>query len=142
MKKIISSLILIIAISVSGCQKEQESAHAKMNRILKIGKENGIETELYENGQKLREINYKNWLRNGLMIEWDKSGQKIKEVNFKNGKRDGLMIEWYKSGLKKMETNFKDDKCIDDSSYCSNLAIEEEFQKRKIVEAIVNEQKE
>jgi antitoxin component YwqK of YwqJK toxin-antitoxin module len=52
----------------------------------KDGKEYGLFTTWYENGQKEIESNYKDGKRDGLFTTWYENGQKLTEGNYKNGK--------------------------------------------------------
>jgi len=69
------------------------------------GKEHGLVTIWYENGQK----KYEETL-DGLFTKWYENGNKTYEMNWKDGKKDGLYTDWYKNGQKKEEGTFKDGK--------------------------------
>ena len=71
--------------------------------------------ELYGNGKKAGEANWKDGKRNGLTLEWYDNGQKLKEINFKDGKVDGLEVWWHKNGQKQIERHFKDDIKVENS---------------------------
>ena len=64
--------------------------------------------ELYEDGQKRSEGNFKDGKMDGLCMWWHENGQKAREANYKDDKPDGLWTEWYENGQKKVEVNFKD----------------------------------
>ena len=70
----------------------------------------GKSFELYKDGQKQNESNYKDGKEEGLKIMWYPNGQKRAEGNFKDGWEDGLWLEWHENGQKKQETNWKDNK--------------------------------
>ncbi|MEC8243480.1 MAG: toxin-antitoxin system YwqK family antitoxin [Verrucomicrobiota bacterium] len=76
----------------------------------KDGKQHGLETFWYENGQKKTEGNYKDDKLDGLETSWRENGQKEKEVNYKDGKQHGLETFWYENGQKEIEQNYKDGK--------------------------------
>ena len=60
----------------------------------------------YANGQKRKELTYKDGKRDGLTSWWFKNGQKHLERNYKDGKREGLTIHWYENGQMEMESNY------------------------------------
>ena len=64
------------------------------------------------NGQKLREVNYKNGKKDGLDVWWHKTGQKSSEANYKDGKEHGLYVSWHENGQKRSERNWKEGKKI------------------------------
>ena len=72
----------------------------------------GKSFDLYENGQKSAEWNYKDGKEDGLQTTWYENGQKEMEGNWKDGKEDGLGVEWYENGQKAAEENIKDGKLI------------------------------
>lgn len=70
----------------------------------------GTSISWYENGQKEREVNFKEGKLDGLCNVWHPNGQKWQEVNWKDGKEIGLATEWYENEQKESEENFKDGK--------------------------------
>ena len=66
----------------------------------------GTFIEIYENGQKKSEGNFKDGEFDGKVTSWHENGQKQSEGNFMDGKQ----ITWYENGQKKSETNYKDGK--------------------------------
>ena len=44
----------------------------------------------------------------GIYIRTYPNGQKQKEINYKDGKKEGLTINWYENGQKESEGNYKD----------------------------------
>ena len=70
---------------------------------------------LYENGQKISEENYKDGKLDGLWLMLHDNGQKWSEGNYKDGKLDGLWVRWHENGQKKGEATFKDDKHVEGS---------------------------
>ena len=87
--------------------KNGRDGQKKKEIYYKEGKLDGLYTEWYENGYKGSEGNFKDGKKNGLYTEWYENGQKKGEVNFKNEKLDGLWTGWYRNGQKKGEVNFK-----------------------------------
>ncbi|MCP4924245.1 MAG: hypothetical protein GY915_09535, partial [bacterium] len=71
-----------------------------------------LQTLWHENGQKLRELNYKDGKKEGLQMRWYYNGQKWSEFLFKNGKGNGLAVVWHENGQKSAEKNFEDDELI------------------------------
>ena len=68
----------------------------------------GKSFELYDNGQKSSEENWKDGKRNGLNLGWHENGQKDSEANYKDGMTVGLEVWWHENGQKSGELNFKD----------------------------------
>ena len=54
--------------------------------------------ELYDNGQKSTEGNFKYGKKDGLWLMWHKNGQKSVEGNFKDGKLVGSQKWWNSKG--------------------------------------------
>jgi len=84
------------------------SKYPEFFATIKNGKEDGLVTAWYENGQKRQEGTAKDGEKDGLWTEWHKNGQKEYEVTYKYGEFDGLFSEWYENGQKRMERPFKD----------------------------------
>ena len=72
----------------------------------------GRAESFYENGQKGREVSYKDGKRDGLATFWYENGQKMEEGSYKDGKEDGLMTNWYENGQKKKEANYEKGKIM------------------------------
>mgnify|MGYP001231357275 CR=1 FL=1 len=72
----------------------------------------GKSFELYKDGQKRYEVNYKDGKKDGLETNWHQNGQKTIEKNWKDGKPDGVWAIWHKNGEKQEEVNWKDGKII------------------------------
>jgi len=53
----------------------------------KDGELDGLETEWYENGQKMREGTFKDSKLHGLLTEWHENGQKAAEATFRDGEK-------------------------------------------------------
>jgi len=68
----------------------------------------GKSFELYDNGQKRWEGNFKDGKADGLSVMWFENGQKESEANFKDGKLAGLATTWHENGQKRNEVTFKD----------------------------------
>ena len=75
MKRI--TLILILFLFLTGCEKEVSSLQDR----------NGIKYEINN------EVGF-----TGRLVEKDEDGQKKAEGNYKDGKREGLLIEWDENG--------------------------------------------
>ncbi|MDA7605943.1 toxin-antitoxin system YwqK family antitoxin [Verrucomicrobiales bacterium] len=89
-----------------------EDGQKRSEGNFKDGKMDGLCMWWHENGQKAREANYKDDKPDGLWTEWYENGQKKVEVNFKDVKPDGLWTEWHENGQKQFEENFKDGELI------------------------------
>jgi antitoxin component YwqK of YwqJK toxin-antitoxin module len=70
------------------------------------GKENGLRTFWYANGQKKEESNYVDDKLNGLYIRWFENGQKEAEANYVDDRLNGSYISWSKNGQKATEGNY------------------------------------
>ena len=91
-----------------------ENGQKKREVNYKDGKLDGLLTLWYENGQKRGEVNHKDGKLDGLFTGWYENGQKKREINFKDGKQDGLFTQWYENGQKRGKANFKDGEKVDD----------------------------
>ena len=74
----------------------------------------GKSFELYDNGQKQWEGNWKDGKEEGLFTWWYRNEKKLMGRHYKNGKKDGLELFWHENGQKKSEANFKNGKLISD----------------------------
>ena len=72
----------------------------------------GRAESFYRNGQKRREVNFKDGKQDGLWTWWNENGQKEEEENWKDGMEDGLWTYWYENGQKREEGNLKDGKSV------------------------------
>ena len=73
----------------------------------KDGKQDGLWTMWYENGQKRWEGTYKGGKLDGLVTIWWENGQKMDEINgIVDGERNGKSTSWYENGQKKSEGNY------------------------------------
>ncbi len=72
----------------------------------------GKSFELYDNGQKQWEGNWKDGKEEGLFTWWYRNEKKLMGRHYKNGKKDGLELFWHENGQKKSEGKFKDGKKI------------------------------
>ena len=79
----------------------------------KDGKPDGLWTWWNEDGKKEEERTYKDGMEDGLWTKWHWNGQKYKEVTYKDGKKDGLETHWYENGQKKGEGRMKDGKLME-----------------------------
>jgi hypothetical protein len=78
------------------------------NENYKEETQNGLFTELYDDGEKKLEKHFKDGKEDGLWTEWYPNGKKRLEKHFKDGKEDGLWTEWSEDGKKKYQGTFKD----------------------------------
>jgi len=91
---------------------KHESGQKHTKGYLTNGREDGIWTWWYENGQKSKEIDYFDGKTLDVLYKkWDDNGQK-EEGTLKDRKLDGFVTEWYENGQKKYETIYKDGKLI------------------------------
>ena len=113
MKNII--LMLTSLLFLTGCEKEVSSLQEINGVRYEVNSEVGFTGRLvqkYDNGQKRREVNFKDGKKDGVSTEWHVNGQKEFEEHYKDGKRNGLSNSWYENGQKKYERNFKDNKLV------------------------------
>ena len=105
--------LAFLLLAMVGCGKDVTTYHPNGQKesegSLRDNKEHGLWTWWYENGQKWREIHYKD----GSMVletHWRENGQKS-EGKYKNGK---LVLEthWYENGQKSEEIHYKNGKEI------------------------------
>ena len=61
----------------------------------------------YENGQKEREVSFKNGMPDGKFTYWYESGQLFAEIYYKEGKLDGKWLGWYENGQLLWERYYK-----------------------------------
>ena len=74
----------------------------------------------HDNGQKYYERSFKNGKQVGLETLWYKNGQKREEGTLnQNGKHDGLFTSWYKNGQKRLEVNYKDGEKMSETKWYS-----------------------
>jgi antitoxin component YwqK of YwqJK toxin-antitoxin module len=55
----------------------------------------------HENKYKIQEVSFKNGKQNGLTTSWYQNGQKQSEENWIDNSPDGLKVEWDENGIKK-----------------------------------------
>ena len=48
----------------------------------------------------------------GLWTAWHDNGQRTREVTYKNGKRDGLFRTWLANGRKEIESTYKNGELV------------------------------
>ena len=80
-----------------------------MEENYKDGKEDGLSTRWYENGQKNYEFTYKD----GKYISatsWKSNGEQCPDTNLVNG--NGIVCFYHENGQKRIENTFKDGKPI------------------------------
>ena len=61
----------------------------------------------YEGGY-LTYIEYKDGKNDGLITDWYENGWKMKKYTYKDGNYDGLGTIWYSNGQKSYEGTYKD----------------------------------
>ena len=61
----------------------------------------------YDNGNKWREVEYKEGILEGKWIIWHENGNKMSEGDYKEGELDGKYIEWHENGNKSSEREYK-----------------------------------
>ncbi len=62
----------------------------------------------YRNGQKQREISFKDGKMHGKAFEWDQFGEKIFQAEYENGMQVGTEYQWYNNGNVKVEVSYVD----------------------------------
>ena len=89
-----------------------ESGQKHTKGFLTNGREDGIWTWWYQNGQKSKEVDYFDGKSLDVLYKkLDDNGQK-EERTLKGRKLDGFVTEWYENGQKEYETIYKDGKLI------------------------------
>ena len=80
-----------------------------LQKLLQLhdGKLDGFSLELYNNGQKKDEGDYKNAKQDGPWTSWHENGKKSRQATFKQDRPEGLTEEWYENGQKKTEVNWR-----------------------------------
>ena len=109
MKKL---LLLFIAISIFECGEKEEKiinvdditivnkiAYNKHDMTLVTGKVR----KWHENGQLMRDWQYKDGIANGVSKEWHENGQLRVETTYKDGKKDGVSKMWFENGQLRSE---------------------------------------
>jgi antitoxin component YwqK of YwqJK toxin-antitoxin module len=86
---------------------------ASTGKIFINAKQEGLELDWSDRGDKLGEIFWKNGKKDGIQIIWyyegnSHNGSKEHEISWKNGKKDGLEVEWNLNGEKEYEQLWKD----------------------------------
>ena len=116
-------LIVLPLLLIVGCSKPIDNESLKDRNGVKYEQDSqspytGEVFELYDNGNKSLEGNYKDGLKNGIWTSWYENGQKEFEKDYTDGKPDGLMTYWDKNDGKMYKGNFLnfDDENIDYST--------------------------
>ena len=66
-------------------------------------------------GRKKKELHHKyGGKMHGPATWWYENGQKMREKNYKDGKLDGLLIMWYENGKEIRRENYKDGELVKD----------------------------
>ena len=89
-----------------------DNGQKKWEGNLKDGKQDGLETHWYENGQYLKE--QRNWKDGKLMsiVAWKPDGEKCPETNVKDG--NGVLVVYEEDGTEKARATFKDGELVRD----------------------------
>ena len=102
-----------------------ESGQKHTKGYLTNGREDGIWTWWYENGQKEKEVDYFDGKTLDVLYKkWDDNGQK-EEGTLKDGKLDGFVTEWYENGQKKYETIYKNGNLISKKEWNEDGSVKE-----------------
>ncbi len=72
----------------------------------------GIFSDYYTNGQKKKDVAFKDGKANGLSTSWFENGNKEFELNFKDGKLDGSSISYFENGDKEHELYYKNGEVV------------------------------
>lgn len=99
----------VVGIStVSVCvYKDAYGQRYNQGKLVK-GLKEGVWNKWYENGQKMREENYKNGKLEGTSKGWLKYGKQRSEENYKNGLAVGIHVTWEKNY--RIEKSYKNNK--------------------------------
>ncbi|MGH8013434.1 MAG: toxin-antitoxin system YwqK family antitoxin [Candidatus Binataceae bacterium] len=76
------------------------------------GKQNGLWTMHYLNGQREAIDHYRDGAQNGLHISWYANGAKAIEGEYRNGQREGVWTRWDPNGLRATKERYHDGKKI------------------------------
>ena len=83
-----------------------EGSKPKSMKNYKLGLQNGISCEYYENGQKKSECNYLNDNKDGKEQWWYENGELRYSADYKNGKLNGTEYNYYKNVKIEKEGNY------------------------------------
>jgi len=84
-----------------------ENGKIKSKVNFQKGKENGIYTSYYDNGQKKLVVAYVEGQKHNIQKIYYDNGQLGSEVNYNMGRREGVMTEWDYEGYKSSEVFYK-----------------------------------
>tara|TARA_B100000963_G_scaffold292067_1_gene262276 strand:+ start:68 stop:481 length:414 start_codon:yes stop_codon:yes gene_type:complete len=76
--------------------------NGKMETNFKDGKEHGLKTMLYKNGQKGLWAHFKDGKPDGLALQWHENGQKQGEAYFKDGVQ--ISVKFWNSKCETVDT--------------------------------------
>ena len=82
--------------------------NGKMETNFKDGKEHGLKTMLYKNGQKGLWAHFKDGKPDGLALQWHENGQKQGEAYFKDGVQ--ISVKFWNSKGEPVDTLRESDK--------------------------------
>tara|TARA_B100000795_G_C22601509_1_gene361465 strand:- start:66 stop:593 length:528 start_codon:yes stop_codon:yes gene_type:complete len=113
MKKILS--VLLVSIILFGCSEDRVLSDELTNKgssryPLKYYEGelfNGIEFDVYGNGELGKEMKVKDGKLNGDFKTWGRNGQLRQEGKYHDNKFEGLIKEWYSNGELESEINYK-----------------------------------
>lgn len=80
--------------------------------VYKYNKLGGKLKEWNENGQLLKDIDYKDGEFNGKLKEWYGNGQLRRDIDYKDGKLNGYLLLYWDNGKPKRIDNYEDNKLI------------------------------
>ena len=123
MKKLYPLLPLLLFIISCSKPINEESLVERNGIYYQVNSEtpySGKSFTLHDNGQKYYERSFKDGKQFGLETLWFKNGQKREEGTWnENGKQDGLYNTWYKNGQKRLEVNYKNGKKMSETKWYS-----------------------
>ena len=113
-------LAISLPLLLGGCGEKHEGVNWKELNFrdgysiayLKDAPYTGKVFELFKNGQKRGQFNYKNGKKEGPGMTWHKNGQKAMEANYKDDKIEGLLLAWDVNGDKRSQFNYKDGRIV------------------------------
>lgn len=83
-----------------------ESEYEKIEKNYKDGKQHGLDTKFFKNGNKESEINFLSGKMEGRVNKWDEKGNNVFSANYKNGELDGNFKEYWEGGQLNYEENY------------------------------------
>ena len=80
--------------------------------VVKMKKNKEVKVEYYDNGNKSREIHYKDGKEDGVITTWNEDGTKRSEEHYKDGIPDGVSTYWSIDGTELLEEHYKDGELV------------------------------